>query len=76
MRLVRVLVIEPFEGIDDVLEHGEVDLFVGVVPVEVDADVALADPVGRDLVVGLEDGEEVLDIACRRISHQNHPRKA
>ena len=35
LRIVQALVVKSLEGIDDVLEHGEVDLFVGVVPVKV-----------------------------------------
>ena len=42
---------------------------VGVVPVEVDAEVALAAPVGGDLLVGLVDREEVLDVLLANVFH-------
>ena len=64
MRLVlgaaRHYMVESDECLFYVEEHGEVDLAALIIPVEVNADVALYFPIMGDGVMLLEDGHEVL----------------
>ena len=52
--------VESDECLFYVEEHGEVDLAALIIPVEVNADVALYFPIMGDGVMLLEDGHEVL----------------
>ena len=55
-------VIEALEGFRDVVEHGDVDAAVVVVPVQIEAEVALAGLVARNGVVFLEDEFEMVGV--------------
>ena len=45
------------------------EIFFDVVPVQVQANIALAAPVGGDLVVGPDDSEEMFDMLYADIFH-------
>lgn len=48
-------VLEKLESFCDVCWHGQVDLTVGVIPVQMKADVLFACPVGAKRVIGFKD---------------------
>ena len=62
LRILWLGVVEVFEGILHIAQHGEVDLADFIVPIEVEAKVAGPVPVVGKFLVLLEDVHEVVDV--------------
>ena len=60
MGAARQCMVELYECLFYVEEHGEVDLLALIIPVEINAEVALSFQIMGDGVMILEDGHEVL----------------
>ena len=56
----RFGVVELLEGFCHIIQHGEVHLPFGLVPIECDANVPFTCPISGDRVVLLEDSKEVI----------------
>ena len=58
----RLGVREALEGFSDVAWHGEINSAVHVVPLDLEAEIEIAIPVSRDLVLRVEDIPEMLSV--------------
>ena len=54
--------LESDEGFGDIVEHGDVNIFVDVVPVNIHSKIACATTVLRAFVVSIQDAGEVLNM--------------
>ncbi len=62
LRLCWWRVLELDECLRYIIKHGDMDVFVDVVPVDIHSKIACAVPVSGALVVIIQDAGEVLDV--------------
>ena len=69
LSMFRAFTIEAFEGIGDVIRHGEMDLSLGVIPVKSKSEVAFAFPVFSDVVMLFDGVDEVGGVFFAYVFH-------
>ena len=62
LRFSGLWMVKTSQRFRDVIQHGDVDFFAGVVPVNVHSEVACACPVMRTFVMLSKDGGEMVDM--------------